>query len=77
MDSRKRDDCLTFTQAEQPAARWDACGTRISGDPGAASLLGMPSAAIRARGIHHPRQRTTGPGQRPDPVVSSATPQWR
>ena len=48
MDSRNSANGLTITQAEQSTARTNVCGTRVSGDPGAASFWGGPSAAMAA-----------------------------
>lgn len=47
MDSRNCAARLTITQAEKSTARTNVCGTRVSGDPGAASFPGPPSAANR------------------------------
>lgn len=47
MDSRNCAARLTITQAEKSTARTNVCGTRVSGDPGAASFPGSPSAAHR------------------------------
>lgn len=45
MDSRNCADRLTITQAGKSTARTNVCGTRVSGDPGAASFPGGPAAA--------------------------------
>lgn len=47
MDSRNCANRLTITQAGKSTARTNACGTRVSGDPGAASFPGCPAAAMR------------------------------
>lgn len=47
MDSRNCVNRLTITQAGKSTARTNVCGTRVSGDPGAASFPGGPTAAKR------------------------------
>lgn len=47
MDSRNCANRLTITQAGKSTARTNVCGTRVSGDPGAASFPGDPAAANR------------------------------
>lgn len=47
MDSRNCANRLTITQAGKSTARSNVCGTRVSGDPGAASFPGGPAAAMR------------------------------
>lgn len=47
MDSRNCANRLTITQAGKSTARTNVCGTRVSGDPGAASFPGCPAAARR------------------------------
>lgn len=47
MDSRNCANRLTITQAGKSTARTNVCGTRVSGDPGAASFPGGPAAAMR------------------------------